>query len=196
MLHMQWIEDNAEIAILDVKARSRRDVRKVMMTTYADNNKLLDVENEKYSNLAASQCKQTLCSILFNTSNLLLTGDVNATGVLATSPDGTEVAVWSFDSIDVGPEVNISVTGQRAMTLLSRSSCRINTTIKADPGSLGGFPGGFSVARKSTNVDADKCNELSKPCPGDVPLSSLDNETVSNNVNGPGSPSVRVYIFK
>ena len=49
MLHMQWIEDNAEIAILDVKARSRRDVRKVMMTTYADNKKLLDVENEKYS---------------------------------------------------------------------------------------------------------------------------------------------------
>jgi len=195
MLHMQWIEDNAEIAILDVKSRSRRDVRKVMMTIYADNKKLLDVENEKYSNLAASQCKQTLCSILFNTSNLQLTGDVNATGVLATSPDGTEVAVWSFDSIDVGPEVNISVTGQRAMTLLSRSSCRINTTIKADPGSLGGFPGGFSVARKSTNVDADKCNELSKPCPGDVPLSSLDNETVSNNVNGPGSPSVRVYIF-
>lgn len=193
--YMKWINANADIATLDAKTRSRRDVRTGMMATYTDNERLLQAEKLKYSNLVISGCMKTQCSIVFNTSNLKLTGAINATGNIATNTDGTEVALWSFDSIDIGPEVNVSVLGQRAMALLSRSSVRINTTIKVEPSTLGGFPGGFSVSRQSANRYLDRCRERSKECPGDEPISSLDNETVSNNVNGPGSPSVRLYKF-
>lgn len=193
--YIRWMKENAEIATLDAKTRFRRDVRKGIMATLKDYDRLLEAEKAKYSNLVVSGCTHTQCSIVFNTSNLKLTGAMNATGNVATTSDGTEVALWSFDSIDIGPEVNISVLGQRAMALLSRSSVRINTTIKVEPNTLGGFPGGFSVANNAKNRYLDRCVERSKECPGDVPLSSLDKDTVSNNVNGPGSPSVRVYKF-
>jgi hypothetical protein len=143
------MKENAEIATLDAKTRFRRDVRKRIMATMKDYDRLLEDEKAKYSNLVVSGCTHTQCSIVFNTSNLKLTGAINAMGNVATTSDGTEAALWSFDSIDIGPEVNISVLGQRAMALLSRSSVRINITIKVEPNTLGGFPGGFSVANKA-----------------------------------------------
>jgi hypothetical protein len=67
--------------------------------------------------------------------------------------DGVSVAVFSFDSIDIGPNVNVTVTGQRALVLTSRSSVKIDTNFRSFPGALGGFPGGYSVGRRQE----DRC---------------------------------------
>lgn len=42
----------------------------------------------------------------------------------------------------LGPEITVEVAGQRAMAILSRSSLILNTSILAEPATLGGFPGG------------------------------------------------------
>ena len=161
--------------------------------------------------LTASQCSSVQCNLVFNTSDASLSGAVNATGVIATTHDGTEVALWAFDSIDIDEHVNVTLTGQRAMALVSRSSVHINTTLAAIPGTLGGFPGGFSVSRRPSErlvrvcleeVDSreflDTCKgQRTTCCPGDQPISVLlnGNDIKSNNVNGPGSPNIRVYLI-
>jgi hypothetical protein len=94
------------------------------------------------------------------------------------------------------------------MALLSRSSVRINTSFNVRPGTLGGFPGGISVARSQherlvsvcneediSRQFLDLCEDNSACCPGDVPISELAKGIKSNNVNGPGSPSTRVYLI-
>ena len=72
---------------------------------------------------------------------------------------------------------------------MSRSSTRINTSFVAHPGTLGGFPGGYSIARDpGDRLDDD---------PRDAPLGDgavLEGASPSNNVNGPGAPSVRVHL--
>lgn len=166
-------------------------------------------EESKYSTLSQSQCRSSAeeCALLFNTSSLEMTGIINATGDVDTTPDGTEVAAWAFDSIDIDEHVNVTVTGQRAMALLSRSSVRINTDIVTPPGTLGGFPGGYSISRRPSDRLIGVCTEnidltkiVGDKCIGDRPITTLlvsskDSKlAVSNNVNGPGSASVRVYL--
>ena len=164
------------------------------------------------------------CEILFNTSSLAMSGALDASGQIVTMPDGVSVAVWVFDSIDLGPNVNVTMTGQRAMVLLSRSTAKIDTNFKVFPGTLGGFPGGYSVGRREADRFSSVCpwwpengndffalqestdwrikerctnDGLTSCCPGDVPISMLtdDASIPSNNVNGPGSGNVRVYLF-
>jgi hypothetical protein len=84
---------------------------------------------------------------------------------------GTSVALFNFESIDLGPMVNLTILGDRPMVLLSRSSIYFNTTMitsreekeKRFGKLLGGFPGG--------------------------------NNLWENNRNGPGSGNVRVYLL-
>ncbi|KAL3801395.1 hypothetical protein HJC23_007005 [Cyclotella cryptica] len=201
---VEWLDREYIYAVTDdVKLLSRHDIR-ANITRYRD---LISEEKRILQALSESQCINVKCNLLFNTSNALLIGAVNATGLIARTPNGTEVAIWTFDSIDIDENVNVSITGQRAMVLLSRSSLRINTTLHALPGTIGGFPGGLSVARRredrlirvcSEQVDTreflDIC-EGKSCCPGDQPISQLASGIISNNVNGPGSPSVRVYLF-
>ena len=92
-----------------------------------------------------SQCTHTQCYLHFNTSDMTLTGAITGYGTLLHTPNKTEVAVFSFDSIYLGPEVQVTMVGQRAIVLMSRTSAVINTTLKADPGTLGGFKGGGIV---------------------------------------------------
>ena len=51
------------------------------------------------------------------------------------------MALFTFNSIYLGPEVKVYVVGQRALSLISKTSMIINTTIEASPGTLGGFQG-------------------------------------------------------
>ena len=204
--YIQWLEIEMHVTSLDAKTRSRADILRDMQRTQEDYMYLLNDENMKLAKLSQSQCRNITCNLVFNTSSLELSGAINATGVVATTLDGTEVAVWSFDSIDLAQEVNVTLTGQRAMALLSRSSIRVNTTLHPHPGTLGGFPGGLSVSRKPMNRFVSVCSEGSYPrkfldhcdgppcCPGDQPLLELVDDMISNNVNGPGSGSVRVYL--
>ena len=201
-----WIDEEYQYGVTDdPMLRTRKDIRE-NITSYA---KTIQAEKDVLAALRQSQCSNQPCQLLFNTSDTTLTGAINATGVIATTTDGTEVALWAFDSINLDENVNITLTGQRAMALVSRSSVRINTTLDAIPGTLGGFPGGLSVARRSNQrlervcneeVDSrqflDICKDKSSCCPGDVPIHELANGNItSNNVNGPGSPSTRVYLM-
>ena len=200
---VKWLDREYVHAVTgDVNHRSRDEIR-ANITNYTA---FITNQKQLLQTLSTSQCTVN-CTLLFNTSNAEMSGAVNATGVVTTTSNGTEVVVWPFDSIDIDENVLITLTGQRAMVLLSRSSVRLNTTINALPGTLGGFPGGFSVARRAEDrlsrvctdeVESreflDKCNGKSC-CPGDQPISQLAKGITSNNVNGPGSPSSRVYLF-
>lgn len=202
---VSWLKENVDIAIMNADKRSRADVKAAMSNTLADQEALLEEQQSKMQNLSNSQCVHTLCELVFNTSSLNLSGAVNATGMLVTHENGTEVALWAFDSINLMADVNVTLVGQRAMALLSRSSVYIDTVLNAKPGTLGGFPGGFSVSRRSDNKligvcdpDLDSSNDgvtFKQYCAGDVLVSQLENSSiVSNNINGPGSGSVRVYL--
>eukprot|EP00984_Skeletonema_dohrnii_P017050 scaffold7682_cov137-Skeletonema_dohrnii-CCMP3373.AAC.4 len=202
---VHWMDEEFHHGLTDdASIRSREEIR-MNITDYSE---VISSEELILDMLTQSQCSAVECNLVFNTSDATLTGAINATGVIATTPDGTEVALWAFDSIDIDENVNITLTGQRAMALVSRSSVRINATLYALPGTLGGFPGGFSVARRPNDrlvrvcneqVDLrgflDVCQAKSPCCPGDRPISELANGIVSNNINGPGSPSTRVYLF-
>lgn len=207
--YIEWLRVEMQTSSLGSMTRSRSDIRREMTRTMNEYEDMLLREESKYSTLSQSQCRSIVqeCALLFNTSSLEMTGIINATGVVDTSPDGTEVAVWTFDSIDIGEHVNVTVTGQRAMALLSRSSVRINTDIVAPPGTLGGFPGGYSISRGLSDRLIGVCAENIDPtkivgdkCIGDQTITTLlasskdSKSAVSNNVNGPGSASVRVYL--
>ena len=200
--YLQWIREEINITSLEAKIRFRKQIRSELMKTMMDYEDLLSTETHKLNVLKGSQCSKVDkndCFLLFNSSNLELSGIVNATGSLGFSPDGTEVAIWTFDSIDLGKEVRVHFTGQRALALMSKSSVLIDTNFTIRPGTLGGFPGGYSIARdnrwKSVCQDLSSKNKAPFACDGDYPLSKLQNFTVSNNINGPGSASVRVYTF-
>ncbi|KAL9182021.1 hypothetical protein ACHAXT_012364 [Thalassiosira profunda] len=202
---VQWMDEEFQHGLTDNPfLRSRQQII-ANITNYTDT---LAAEKEILAALTQSQCTNVDCNLLFNTSDATLSGAVNVNGVIATTPDGTEVALWAFDSIDIDENVNVTLTGQRAMALVSRSSAHVNTTLHAVPGTLGGFPGGFSVSRRpnerlvrvcTEQVDSrdflDVCGDKASCCPGDQPIGELANGVVSNNVNGPGSPSQRVYLM-
>ena len=133
-----WLDEEYQYGVTgDVMLRSREEIR-ANITNYTE---IIQAEKQVLEALTQSQCSNVQCSLLFNTSDATLSGVIIATGAITTTPDGTEVALWAFDSIDLDEHVNITLTGQRAMALVSRSSVRINTTLHAVPGTLGGFPG-------------------------------------------------------
>ncbi|RYH15908.1 hypothetical protein EON65_30950, partial [archaeon] len=125
-------------------------------------------------------------------------------GVIRKTSVGTEVAVFTFNSIYLGPEVEVTVVGQRAFSLISKTSAVINTTFYAAPGTLGGFQGGASVARLQSDMLSDSPRDIyicdlggycayntSDPSSQRVFYEAL----VSNNVNGPGSGNLRINSF-
>ena len=203
--YLEWLKIESQITSLDAKTRTRNDIREQLQSTVLEYEKLLQVENEKMIIMRNSQCMGS-CKLLFNTSSLELRGIINATGEVAATPDGTEAGVWAFDSIDLGSEVNVHVTGQRAMALLSKSSVYINTKIIIKPGTLGGFPGGYSLFRGKDRLvsvcseelldeERRQCTAETMCCPGDRFISKMERTTMSSNINGPGSSSHRYYLF-
>jgi hypothetical protein len=127
-------------------------------------------------------------------------------GVVRKTEAGTEVAVFTFNSIYLGPEVQVLVVGQRALSLVSKTTMVINTTIDAAPGTLGGFQGGGSVARYFTDALSDTPRsificDLGNYCAFntslyDVAATPEERANItSNNVNGPGSGNLRINPF-
>jgi hypothetical protein len=205
--YLEWIKIETNITSLDATSRSKIDIRISLRKTHLDMSRLLVVAEEKLGVMANSQCYLRPCELLFNTSSLEMTGIMNATGKIGTTSNGIEVAIWTFDSIELGAEVQIKLVGQRAMALLSKSSVHIDASIIASPGTLGGFPGGYSTFREKRHRALIVCDpevpnlglltaSSQMKCGGDHPLSRRRSNTISNNVNGPGSPSVRIYSFK
>ena len=88
----------------------------------------------------------------------------------------------------LGPEITIEVTGQRALAILSRSSLVLNTSITAEPSTLGGFPGGGGISRNPGSGDI----LLSSPSvPPSFTLSSLVNGTLEEA----GVPSYNICLL-
>lgn len=127
-------------------------------------------------------------------------------GVLKLTKSGTEVALFTFNSIYLGPEVKVIVVGQRALSLLSKTSIFLNTTIEAQPGTLGGFQGGQSVARYQNDSLSDRPRPIFICDLGNFCSYNNSNyntkasaeersHIVSNNVNGPGSGNLRINPF-
>ncbi|CAM9722307.1 unnamed protein product [Chrysoparadoxa australica] len=139
------------------------------------------------------------CQLLFNTSSLWLTGVIEMEGEISVTEAGTEVAVWAFDEVRLGPEIKVTVVGQRAMALLSHSSLVLNTTIALSPGTAGSFPGGNSIGRWDEDMLVDDPDELRLEdlslLGGRLLLLPISGDLISNNVNGPGSPNLRHYPF-
>ena len=198
-----WCNTHRETALLDGTLRSRLDVSRVMDARLSTLSARLAFERDRLAVLNRSQCGPFLergqpCAIEFNTSSLRLTGAISGTGVAGATAAGTEVACFAFDSIRLGPEVTVTVVGQRPLALLSRSSVALNTEIAARPGTLGGMPGGYSIARSAADAlsdfPADVRVALAKPHRSQP--SSLNNASEpSNNVNGLGAGgAVRVYL--
>ena len=221
---IDFTDKNRDTGIMDTKKRSRIDVRKLMLKTKEEHEAYLAFEEDKKLTLSNSQCVNVPCELIFNTSSGVLGGAMDVVGEIVQLADGsnTEVAVFAFDSIDLGPNVAVTLTGQRALILLSRSTVKIDTTFQTNPGVLSGFPGGYSVGRLASDklssicpkwpedgTDifaineipdkriAERCTGLVSCCPGDQPISYLttltNTQLKSNNVNGPGSGSIRVF---
>jgi hypothetical protein len=203
---IDWLYENIEWANMGPEHRARKDVRENLTWVRADFLHWWEKETIELQELSLSQCARENCTLLFNTSSLLLTGAINDVGELRLTEDGTEVAVYTFNSIYLGPEVHVTLVGQRAMALVSKTTSIINTTFHGIPGTLGGFPGGESVARFGTELYIDNPRqiyicELGDYCLQDSPgfnttLSVADRDSItSNNVNGPGSGNLRVTPF-
>lgn len=78
----------------------------------------------------------------FNTTSGVANLDgAEVEGVILLTPNGTEVAVFNFDYIYLEDEVDVTMTGNRAISILSRSSIYFNTRIDLPPGELGAFEG-------------------------------------------------------
>ncbi len=111
--------------------------------------------------------------------------------------------MFTFNSIYLGPETKVVLVGQRALSLVSRTTAVINTTIEASPGTLGGFRGGGSVARFANEslVDDPTVIPICELGPVSFCRDSLIVDRVvtsnlsTNNVNGPGSGNLRVHAF-
>ncbi len=123
-------------------------------------------------------------------------------------PPGRKYACRTSTQVYLGPEITVEVTGQRALAILSRGSLVLNTSITAEPSTLGGFPGGGGVARDPGVGGGGGGSLLLSPpsLPPAFGLSSLVDGTLeglgdggsdvpSYNINGPGSANYRYYMF-
>lgn len=105
-------------------------------------------------------------SVTFNTSGDTPTMEItNATcialgfcnsslvldGYLGTTEGGTDTGLFTFHSIFIGPSVNVSVVGDRALVLISRSTAIIDTKIDVAPGTLGVSALSLSLVRTVRN---------------------------------------------
>lgn len=104
--------------------------------------------------------------LVFDTDTAELRGDVVLHGVIHETAEGTKVAVFNFLTVYLGDDVRVRFIGSAAVSIMSRSSMIIDTELQIRPGTLGGFPGGGFIGAGAA----------------------------SNNRNGPGSASVRVYV--
>lgn len=89
-------------------------------------------------------------SLLFNTTGVPTLTIFNSScascvpetwvGDVGVTEQGTETGLFNFYSIFLGPTVNVTVTGDRALVIMSRSTAVFDTPITVQPGTLGVSP--------------------------------------------------------
>lgn len=197
---MEWMDNVSKISSLDAAYRSRIDIKNQFIAQREILVNNLEKQQSIFDVLSGSHCIEIPCKLLFNSSNLVLSGAFCANGTLGVTDNGTEVAIWTFESINIDSNVQVLFTGQRAISILSRSSVYIDTKFEIHPGSLGGMPGGYSTARNVNHQLLSVCSKNTSStkdmCVGDKRFSYKIPRDISNNVNGIGSPSLRNYEFR
>ncbi len=198
---VDWWSNNLDLADMGPVYRSRKDVRQRSRFIRADFTRWWENEIEELKQLNSSMCVNEMCSLLFDTTLGTMVGAIDAVGVIKETDGGNEAAIFTFNSIYLGPEVMVTIVGQRPLVLISKTTAVINTTFHINPGTLGGFPGGGSVARYIDDALIDHPRSILICQLGDYCVENGSNDTftnytiVSNNINGPGSGNVRVNTF-
>jgi len=101
-------------------------------------------------------------TVTFNTTSATVSGAFSGTGAWGKTEAGTEVAVFTFDDVDLLSGVAVNVIGTRPAVLLSKSDITLGTTVDLDGtngntgtgmavSEAGGFAGG---ATKVQTLDA------------------------------------------
>jgi hypothetical protein len=62
---------------------------------------------------------------------------ITVPGWMRVTDNGTQVGLFNFRSIYLGPTVQVTVSGNRALVIISRSSMILDTPIVVQPGTLG-----------------------------------------------------------
>lgn len=83
-------------------------------------------------------------TLTINTDTGQMTGAASFTGAIATQAGGPQIAVFDFNSINIGAAVTINVTGSRALSLLSRGGATISGMMSLN-GSGTEFSGSFAA---------------------------------------------------
>jgi hypothetical protein len=167
-----FLERNIQNSTMGPVKRSRKDTLELNQKEIEILNQWRTNERKELQELTDSQCARQRCSLLFNTSSLALTGSIAGTGTLRKTKYGTEVAVFTFNSVYLGPEVKVRLVGQRAFSIVSKTQMVINTTFVAEPGTIGGFQGGISVGRFVSESFIDN--------PRDILMCDLNNPNISS----------------
>jgi hypothetical protein len=116
----------------------------------------------------------------------LFTGVVDDQGGMAQPGVVPEIAVFAFDAIDLDPSATITITGTRAIALLSHTDAVIGAALSVDGNAGGktipdgrGGPGGFAGGGfPATSLDG---------LPGEGPGGGQPNDAVSPSTNNGGS---------
>jgi autotransporter-associated beta strand protein len=80
-------------------------------------------------------------TLTINTDTLGITGAAAFTGVSMAQSGGPEIAVFTFDDIDIAAAVTITVSGIRPLAFLSQGDIVIDTTINLNGGDGGAYSG-------------------------------------------------------
>lgn len=67
---------------------------------------------------------------------------VSGSGVLQSQVGGPDIAVFTFDDIDLGTGVNVTITGARPVAILSKGNAIFRSALSVSASGAGGGPGG------------------------------------------------------
>ena len=134
-------------------------------------------------------------NLLFNTESLRLSGDLNGSGVDYLNKDGSTVAVFTFDDVDLTTQPRIE--GSRPIIIMSRNDLRVATTIDLSGGHgihqtqgsgiVGGGNGGDAFNRHTPENSPDGQGPGGSPNSGSS--SSADSPSGGGGFGGNGGAS-------
>jgi hypothetical protein len=77
-------------------------------------------------------------TLTINTDTLAISGAAAFTGIATPQSGGSEIAVFTFDNIDVDAAVTVTFSGSRPVALLSQENATIAATLNVNGGAGGG----------------------------------------------------------
>ncbi|MCP5538258.1 MAG: hypothetical protein H7A51_18750 [Akkermansiaceae bacterium] len=123
-------------------------------------------------------------ALTIDTDALTCSGGINASGRLGVNPDGSEVAVFVFSSINM---VNApTLTGSRPLVLVAEGDLSLDSTLNVAGGSGSHKVGGSGVAGGGDGGHANRDDSPGRPYDGQGPGGSSGNETGEDDSSSAG----------